>query len=71
MKPALLLCVLALTLAACGAAPRDSAKQFTGDEVIDTKSFGFGGLPPEIATKVQPQSNNHVSRSLNLKIQNP
>jgi hypothetical protein len=33
MRPALLpLCVLALTLAACGAAPRDSAKEFQGDE---------------------------------------
>jgi putative ABC transport system permease protein len=28
-------------------------KQFTGDEVVDTKSFGFGGLPTEIATKIQ------------------
>ena len=32
MRPALLLCVLALTLAACGAAPRDSAKEFKGAE---------------------------------------
>jgi hypothetical protein len=32
MRPALLLCVLALTLTACGAAPRDSTKKFTGDE---------------------------------------
>jgi putative ABC transport system permease protein len=28
-------------------------KQFTGDEVVDTKSFGFGGLPTEIAGKIQ------------------
>ena len=32
MRPALLLCVVALVLAACGAEPRDSAKDFTGDE---------------------------------------
>jgi len=32
MRTALLLCVLALTLAACGAEPRDSAEEFTGDE---------------------------------------
>jgi hypothetical protein len=32
MRPALLLCVLALTLASCTAAPRDSAKDFKGDE---------------------------------------
>ncbi len=32
MRPALLLGVLALALAACGAAPRDSAKDFQGDE---------------------------------------
>ena len=32
MRPALLLCVLVLSLAACGAEPRDSAKEFTGDE---------------------------------------
>ena len=38
MKPALAFCVLALTLAACGAAPRDSAKDFSGAEraVADT-----------------------------------
>jgi putative ABC transport system permease protein len=28
-------------------------KQFTGDYVVDTKSFGFGGLPTEIAGKIQ------------------
>jgi putative ABC transport system permease protein len=28
-------------------------KQFTGDAVVDTKSFGFGGLPTEITGKVQ------------------
>jgi len=32
MRPAALLCFLALWLAACGAEPRDSAKEFTGDE---------------------------------------
>ncbi len=32
MRPALLLAVVALVLAACGAAPRDSAKEFQGDE---------------------------------------
>ena len=32
MRPALLLCLLALWLAACGAEPRDSAKDFEGDE---------------------------------------
>jgi hypothetical protein len=32
MRPAPLLCFLALALAACGAEPRDSAKEFTGDE---------------------------------------
>jgi hypothetical protein len=32
MRPALLLCVLTLLLTACGAEPRDSAKEFTGDE---------------------------------------
>ena len=32
MRPALLLCCLALSLTACGAEPRDSAKEFTGDE---------------------------------------
>lgn len=32
MRTALLLCVLALTLAACGAESRDSAKEFKGDE---------------------------------------
>ena len=33
MRPALPLCVLALSaLAACGAEPRDSAKEFKGDE---------------------------------------
>jgi hypothetical protein len=32
MRSALLLCVLTLALAACGAAPRDSAKDFKGDE---------------------------------------
>ena len=32
MKPAVALCVLALALAACGAAPRDSAKEFNGAE---------------------------------------
>ncbi len=38
MRSALALCVLALTLAACGAAPRDSAKDFSGAEraVADT-----------------------------------
>jgi hypothetical protein len=32
MRPAVLLCFLALLLGACGAEPRDSAKEFTGDE---------------------------------------
>jgi hypothetical protein len=32
MRSALLLCVLALTLASCTATPRDSAKDFKGDE---------------------------------------
>ena len=32
MRPALLLCVLAFSLAACGAEPRDSAKEFTGEQ---------------------------------------
>jgi hypothetical protein len=32
MRPAVLLCVLSLGLAACGAAPRDSAKDFKGAE---------------------------------------
>ena len=32
MRPALLLCFLALSLAACGAEPRDSAEEFTGEE---------------------------------------
>jgi hypothetical protein len=32
MRPALLLCLAALSLAACGAAPRDSAKDFKGAE---------------------------------------
>ena len=32
MRPPLLLCVLALALTACGAAPRDSAEEFTGAE---------------------------------------
>ncbi|HEV2058523.1 MAG TPA: hypothetical protein VGR11_04140 [Solirubrobacteraceae bacterium] len=32
MRPALLLCLLALPLAACGAAPSDSAEDFTGAE---------------------------------------
>jgi hypothetical protein len=32
MRSSLLLCVLALTLAACGAVARDSAKQFKGAE---------------------------------------
>ena len=32
MRPALLLCALAFTLAACGAEPRDSAEEFTGAE---------------------------------------
>jgi hypothetical protein len=32
MRPALLLCVLSVALAACGAAPRDSAKDFKGAE---------------------------------------
>ncbi len=34
MRPALALCVLALTLAACGDAPRDSAKDFSGAERV-------------------------------------
>jgi hypothetical protein len=32
MRPVLVLCVLALVLSACGAAPRDSAKDFSGAE---------------------------------------
>ncbi len=32
MRLALALCLLALTLAACGAAPRDSAKEFKGEQ---------------------------------------
>ena len=32
MRPALVLCALALALTACGAAPRDSAKEFKGAE---------------------------------------
>jgi len=32
MRPALLLCVLVLSLSGCGAAPRDSAKEFDGAE---------------------------------------
>ena len=32
MRPLLLLCFLALLLAGCGAEPRDSAEEFTGDE---------------------------------------
>ncbi len=30
MRPVVVLCVLALVLSACGAAPRDSAKDFSG-----------------------------------------
>jgi hypothetical protein len=32
MRPLVLLCFLAFWLSACGAEPRDSAKEFTGDE---------------------------------------
>ena len=32
MRSALALCLLALTLAACGAAPRDSAEEFKGEQ---------------------------------------
>lgn len=32
MRPALVLCLLALTLTACGAAARDSAEEFTGEQ---------------------------------------
>lgn len=32
MRPALLLCLLALSLAACGATPRDSAEDFSGEK---------------------------------------
>lgn len=32
MRPVLALCLLALTLAACGAAPRDSAEEFKGEQ---------------------------------------
>src|SRR5687768_433809 len=32
MRSALALCLLAMTLAACGAAPRDSAEEFKGEQ---------------------------------------
>jgi hypothetical protein len=61
MRPALLLCVLALSLTACGAAPRDSAKEFKGDQravaaaVEDLESAARDGDSEAACTKLFAQ----------------
>ena len=58
MRLALALCLLALTLAACSAAPRDSAKEFKGEQaavaaaVEDLESAARDNDAGETCTKV-------------------
>ncbi len=58
MRPALVLCALAVALAACGAAPRDSAKEFDGAErsvaatVEDLESAARGNDPDAVCSKL-------------------
>jgi hypothetical protein len=62
MKAAVLICVLALTLAACGAEPRDSAEEFTGAEravaaaVEDLESAARDDDSTEVCTKLFAQT---------------
>ena len=58
MRPALVLCALALALTACGAAPRDSAKEFEGAErgvaatVEDLESAARDDDPDTVCSKL-------------------
>ena len=58
MRPAVLLCVLSLALAACGAAPRNSAEDFEGAErsvaaaVEDLESAARDDDSAEVCTKL-------------------
>lgn len=62
MKPAALLCFLALSLAACGAESRDSAEEFTGDEravaaaVEDLESAARDDDSEAVCTKLLAES---------------
>ncbi len=62
MKPAALLCFLVLWLAACGAEPRDSAKEFTGAEravaaaVEDLESAARDDDTDAVCTKLLAES---------------
>lgn len=58
MRPALVLCALAIALTACGAAPRDSAKEFEGAErgvaatVEDLESAARDDDPDTVCSKL-------------------
>lgn len=58
MRPALVLCILALGLAACGAAPRNSAEDFSGAErpvavaVEDLESAARDGKPAVVCGRL-------------------
>jgi len=58
MRPLVLLCVLALSLTACGAEARDSAEEFTGDEravaaaVEELESAARDGDSEAVCTKL-------------------
>ncbi len=58
MRPALVVCALAIALAACGAAPRDSAKEFKGAErgvaatVEDLESAARDDDPNAVCSKL-------------------
>jgi hypothetical protein len=62
MRPALVLCVLALVLSACGAAPSDSAKDFSGAErdvaatVEDVEDAAIKDDPDRFCTKLLSDS---------------
>lgn len=62
MRSALLLCLLVLPLAACGAAPRDSAEDFSGEEravastVEDLESAARDNDSEAVCTKLLAES---------------
>jgi hypothetical protein len=62
MRPAVVLCVLALVLSACGVAPRDSAKDFSGAKrdvattVEDVEDAARKNHADELCTKLLSDS---------------